>query len=395
MSEISRATAEEAVTAVAAAGGSRVDAARALGITDRTLYKRLTAARDDYGMAIPPAPKPTTARTREILKMTEPAHSAAPEHFHVKGVSSYIGKDGKLRGQWVKTDQNAEERYEMLRAATEALCQEIKPQRRLPKPKGVNADLLSLYTITDYHVGMLAWREEGGADWDLKIAERTLIDCFRHLVNGAPPAKHAVVYQGGDFLHTDGFMPLTPTSKHVLDADSRFPKIVQVAVRALRAIANAALEKHAHVHVIMEEGNHDLASSVWLRALFAALYEKEPRVTVETSPLPYHAYQHGKTMLAFHHGHLTKPDKLPGLMAAQFSKMWGETQYRYGHMGHQHHRYVKEHSGMTVEQHRTLAARDAHASRGGWHADRDAQRIDYHAEFGEGGRGIVTPEMIS
>src|SRR3546814_4664397 len=93
------------------------------------------------------------------------------------------------------------------------------------------------------------------------------------------------------------------------------------------------------------------------------LYENDPRVTVDTSALPYYAHQHGKTMLAWHHGHLKKIEGLAGLFAAQFPKMWGDCDYRYGHAGHQHHRKVIEQNGMMVTQHPTLAARDSHADR--------------------------------
>ena len=36
---------------------------------------------------------------------------------------------------------------------------------------------------------------------------------------------------------------------------------------------------------------------------------------------------------------------------------------------------------MIVEQHRTLAAPDAHQARGGWISGRDAKVITYHKDF--------------
>jgi hypothetical protein len=150
--------------------------------------------------------------------------------------------------------------------------------------------------------------------------------------------------------------------------------------------------------VLMAEGTHDPASSVWLREIFSALYEDEPRVVVETSPLPYYARRHGKTMLGFHHGHLKKPAELPGTMAAQFPAIWGTTNYRYCHMGHMHHKHVlveKEDKGMTVKQHRTLASRDAYAARGAWFAERAMEATTYHEEHGEVGSVIVKPGMLA
>lgn len=75
--------------------------------------------------------------------------------------------------------------------------------------------------------------------------------------------------------------------------------------------------------------------------------------------------------------------------------MWGATTKRVAHTGHRHHVEEKEHSGMTVVQHPTLAARDAYAARGGWIAERKATAITYHSTEGEAWRVTVTPEMVA
>lgn len=319
---------------------------------------------------------------------------AVPDGYLVKGVSTYYGKDGQARGQWVKSKSDDDARERIARAAVEALAADVGRADPVAPPTACSTALLNQYTITDYHVGMLAWHKEGGADWDLAIAERTLAGCFSAMIEGAPRAETAIVVQLGDFLHFDGLSAITPTSGHQLDADSRFEKVVQFAVRMLRDVVDQALSRHARVHVIMAEGNHDIASSVWLRTIFAALYENEPRCTVEQSPLPYYAFRHGETMLGFHHGHLSKNDTLPSLFAEQFAGMWGATSKRYAHTGHRHHVEEKEHRGMSVIQHPTLAARDAYAARGGWHAMRAATAITYHDRYGRVATNSVTPEMI-
>ena len=124
------------------------------------------------------------------------------------------------------------------------------------------------------------------------------------------------------------------------------------------------------------------------------MYENEPRIDVVDTPLPYYVYQHGETMLAWHHGHLKKNDQLPILFASQFHDMWGKTKKRYCHTGHRHHFDEKEHSGMYVVQHSTIAARDAYAARGGWMSERNMKAVTYHKKFGEVGRITVTPEMF-
>jgi len=361
--------------------GNNTQAAKALGVNRRAVDRsirslRMHAAKMGYA--------PSHGMTKTV-----------PPGFTVRGVSSYYDVDGKLKGQWVKAGADDEQREAAMRAAAEAMSEELPRLDPVTPPSVSIAQLATLYTLTDSHVGMLAWRKEGGADWDLKIAESTLVGCFAQMVQSSPSAKIGFVNQLGDFLHYDSATaPVTPQSGHMLDADGRFSQMVTVAVRVLRRVVDLALAKHEKVIVLMAEGNHDIASSVWLRVMFRALYENEPRVEVVDSELPYYAYQHGKTLLAFHHGHMKKNDQLPILFASQFPKLWGDTVKRYCHTGHRHHTEEKEHSGITVIQHPTLAARDAYAARGGWISERSVTAITYHAEYGQVSRTTVTPEML-
>jgi len=312
----------------------------------------------------------------------------------VRGVSSYYNKEGELSGQWVKSRADDQAREQIIREAFAAMADQLPRLEPIAAPDPLASPLCNLFTLTDSHVGMLAWRREGGEDWDLKIAEDVLTRSFEHMVVAAPRARVAVVNQLGDFLHQDSMSPVTPTHGHILDSDTRFSKIVAVALRILRRVIDRALETHDEVHVILAEGNHDIVSSLWLRHMFKALYEREPRVTVNDSELPYYVYRHGRTMLAFHHGHIKKNEALPLFFAAQFSEMWGATAKRYVHVGHRHHVDEKEHPGMKVVQHSTLAARDAYAARGGWTTERQALAITYHEEHGEVARNTVTPGML-
>lgn len=308
------------------------------------------------------------------------------------GTSTLYGPDGEVKLQWVKEKPNDDE--QRIREVIEDMAKSLPRLKASPPPKRTQANLLNLYTMTDCHMGMLAWRRETGADWDLSIAERTLTGCFIQMLDSAPAARVGIVNQLGDWLHSDGLLPVTPTSGHVLDQDGRFSKIVSATIRVLRRLIDASLQKHEQVHVILAEGNHDMASSIWLREMFTALYENEPRVSIDRSVLPFYAYQHGQTLLAFHHGHLVKNASLPLLIAAKFPEMWGATTKRYCHTGHRHHVEEKEHPGIKMIQHPTLAAPDAHSARGGWMSEREATAITYSDKFGQVARTTVTPEMI-
>lgn len=352
------------------------------GLSGREIARRLE--RDDrYIQRIIKGHKPTTP---------DAAHEASPDGFRVKGVSTLYGKDGEVKIQWVKTQEI--DLLARIEAAAAAMAETLEPVGPAPAPPEVDGKLLNLYTLTDSHVGMLAWSRETGEKWDLEIAEDVLSRVFIGMINSAPAAMTGIVNQLGDFLHFDGLVPMTPTSHNMLDADSRYQKVVEVAVRILRRVIDAALKKHAVVQVYMHEGNHDMSGSVWLRILFSALYENEPRVSVCKSPLPYAAFEHGTSMIGFHHGHLAKKASLPLLFAARFSEMWGRTTKRYIHTGHLHHVDEKEYPGVKVVQHPTIASADAFAARGGWLSERQATCMTYHAEFGEVGRMVWVPEMV-
>lgn len=354
--------------ALAEAGGNKTEAARLLGVP-RTTFRRWLDADSEQIVA----------------------------HARVTQTSTLYDRDGNVAMQWVKTAPepviNTADLEEAARAAFLESLPRVEPSRVFPTM--VNPDLCNVYTITDYHMGMLAWHREGGADWDTNIASDLLPKAFSALVHNSMPAKTCIINQLGDFLHSDGLLPVTPTSGHILDQDGRFQRIVSRTIKVLRTLISIALAKHNHVHVIMAEGNHDMASSIWLREMFRVVYENEPRVTIDNSALPYYVYQHGKTMLAFHHGHLKKINNLASVFAAQFPKIWGETTCRYAHTGHYHHLRVLEDAGMTVTQHRTLAAKDAYSSRGGYFAERKLDAITYHTEWGEVASNCVSAEMFT
>jgi len=360
--------------------GSGRKAATALGVSKNSVQNAMIALKNRAARQSPQAHDYT---------------KTVPEGFVIRGVSQYI-RDGKVNGQWVKTSIDHQKQQEMMRAAVDAMCEEITPVEAILPPEKTYGNLCNVYTLTDCHVGMRAWGKETlTGDWDLTLAEQTLTKCFSHMVNCSPEAKTCVIAQLGDFLHYDSAISaVTPMHGHTLDADGRMPKMVSVAISILRQIINVALQRHEKVVLLLAEGNHDISSSVWLRAMFKVLYEAEPRIEIIDSELPYYVYQHGKTMIGWHHGHLAKKDVLPLLFAAQFPKIWGETHKRVVHIGHMHHTHIQEHAGITIEQHPTLAARDAYAARGGWLSERQVTSITYSDVYGQVARNTVTPEML-
>lgn len=317
-----------------------------------------------------------------------------PDGYIVKGTSTLYGDDGNMKIQWVKSDIDKERQIAIMQEVVQGFIEEIPNAIPVSPPAHTSANLLNVYTITDFHFGMLSWPEETGAEWNMQIAEETLLAWFSAAIRITPKSDSAIFAQIGDFLHWDGFEAVTPAHRHVLDADTRFQKLVRSVIKCIRVIINQLLQKHKYVHVIMADANHDPASGVWLREMLAAFYDLEPRVTVDNSADSYYCYEWGLTSLFWHHGHKRKPESIDDVFVSKFREVFGRTKHSYAHMGHMHYNKLLETNLMTVEQHRTLAAKDAYASKGGWMSGRDAKCITYSKEFGEVSRVTVSPEML-
>lgn len=275
-----------------------------------------------------------------------------------------------------------------------AFSADIKLPEAIDAPAYTNSELVTEYIITDYHLGMLAWEGEGGDNWDVKIAELLIIRWFAQAIAKSEPSEHAIFAQLGDFLHYDGLIPVTPASKHVLDADSRYALVVEVALRIIRQVIDMLLTKHKQVTVILAEGNHDEASSVWLRKCFSLFYANNDRVVIDNSNTPYYAAKFGKVSLYYHHGHKKPMKSLDTTLTATFPDVFGSTTYRYASCGHYHHQKKEESGLMIVEQYPTLAARDAYAARGGYLSHRSASVHTYHIEYGRINTLTITPDMV-
>lgn len=302
--------------------------------------------------------------------------------------------EGRIIQDWTRFEPNRDAQAQAFRAAVEALKESLPRADPILAPRHCMSSMLSQYTITDSHLGAMAWNvETGRGDYDLSIGEKLLVDWFAAAIASSPSSGRAVFAQLGDFLHYDSFKSITPEHGHLLDADSRYPKMVRVAIRVVRQVIRMLLEKHEHVHVIMADANHDPVGEVWLREMLAVLYENEPRITVDTDPGTYNLVEHGDVSLFYHHGHRRGMKNLDSMMAGRFRQAYGRTRFSYCHTGHKHANELKRTDLMEVEMHETLAAPDAYGSN--WLSGRSAKRIDYHEKRGEVGRNIITAEMVA
>jgi len=371
----------EVVQAVIA-HGSNNKASKVLGCGRRTvdrLMKRLEAR----------AATKAVAPHRSVNKETM-------EGFEAKRISTaYKGDTDEVALQWVIQEREKGYKPQLVIDAIEDFQWKAAPV--IPKAKGHNSELLTLYTLTDFHLGMYAAKSETGDSWDIGIAEHEALSAITRMADGSPESEIAILNLQGDFLHWDGLLAVTPASKHVLDASGRFCELIEMALSVTLACIEILLRKHKTVKLLVCEGNHDESSSAWLRKAAKVIYRDNKRMIVDDTDFPYYAHLHGEIMLGFHHGHKKKNTALPTLFASEprYRQMWGSASYCYIHTGHYHHteQDMSEGGGAIVERHPTLSGRDAYAARGGYTSWRAAHAITYHNQTGECLRVTVTPNV--
>jgi hypothetical protein len=357
--------------------GSQIKAIKALGVSRRNFQRRIAGL-----------------RARGYAPEFDQTHPV-PAGQIVGGVSTLYGEDGKLKLQWVKSRADLDELREIMRECVKAMAEDVrglaKPMRA---PREALAQSLSAYVIGDAHLGLYAWREEAGEDFDTAIASRELRAAIDLLVAGAPASAVGYLVDVGDFLHADSRRAATPQSGNQLDVDTRFQRVIRIAIDAIKYCIGRMLQKHKSVRVFIRPGNHNPDSAGWLALVISAYYERDKRVQVEMSPAEYVYARFGKVLIGITHGDKVKMDQLPAIMATDRAKDWGETQHRYWWTGHIHHTKHQEHRGCFVESFNTLAASDAWHHASGYRSARQMQRIDIDEQHGIYSRGIANIGML-
>ncbi|GJD51061.1 hypothetical protein OPKNFCMD_3812 [Methylobacterium crusticola] len=341
--------------------------------------KRVSTQRDGEG-----------ATEREWVTQAKAPGKAAPlpPGHVVKGVSRLLDGEGRTLAEWVKTREGMSP-ADMVAAIREAFTGFSERAEPAPGPAAVEADLANVLVCPDFHLGLLTWKDEVGANWDLKIAQTTIDAAVARLVDAVPAAGQAVVLGLGDLLHSDGYDPLTARSKNVLDVDGRYPKILKAATRLMIGIVSRALARHERVLVRILPGNHDAESAIAVSLALALYYEGDPRVTVDDDPGYFWWWSHGATLLGATHGDAAKMADLPLIMATRNPEAWGRSKYRQIFTGHVHTKTAVEVSGVTVESFQTPIPADAWHHKQGYGATRSLTAITLDKARGEVARTKV------
>jgi hypothetical protein len=338
------------------------------------------------------------SRVRKKAAKSRPAQIAlhkeeTPAGFSIDRISKHIDKEGNVSG-WVIANREQEDKFQAMKEAWEGVAASLTKATLTPVPATCRSKLLCDYTIGDAHIGLYAWAKEAGDDWDLANGVGILKKGMNHLVETAPPAETAFILDVGDFFHTDSADNETRASKNKLDVDTRWARVLEAGIESICYLIDLALQKHKKVIYRSVIGNHNEHSAVFINIAVKLRYSNEPRLEVLDSPALHNYYQFGVNLLADTHGHTTKADNLPLLMATDVPQMWAETTNRIWRTGHVHHLSQKEYSGCTVVTYRTLTPKDSWHAGQGYRSNRDMRCTTYHKDNGTVGINIVNPTML-
>lgn len=320
-------------------------------------------------------------------------HVAAPG-FLTKRVSTYHQRTDTAPAQWHIQEPDKAQAFAVIREWIEGLTEDIQPRAPVVPPSYTDSDLMCVIPMGDPHFGMYAWKDEAGEDFDLGIAERITCAAVSSLVASAPDAGTGVLLNLGDMFHADNESNQTARSGNALDVDTRWPRVMQIGLRAMEYCVERMLEKFSKVIVRVCKGNHDGHSSFALALALDRAFRNEPRVTVDLSPATHWYLKFGSVMIGSTHGDTTRMNDLPGVMFTDQRKNLADVDHCYWYCGHIHHEKVQEFPGVVVEYFRTLAPRDAWHSASGYRAGRDMRLIVLHRRFGEIARNRRDIAMI-
>jgi hypothetical protein len=290
----------------------------------------------------------------------------APTGYALRGASTMnkFNADGSVTPvlQWVKTkDVNDPQMLmEIIRGAL--LADPLPPAPVVNQTVESTADHEVAIVLGDPHFGMLSWDKETGDDWDIDIARKVHSNAIREALRITPPSSRLLLINLGDAVHADGNNSQTTAGTRV-DTDSRWPKVVRIFVETMNLAITEGLQKHTHVEVVNNRGNHDDLTSLVIQMLLEERWRNNPRVTIAPNLQMIWYHRFGRNLIASTHGDKAAMAKLPSIVAQDARKMWGDTDRAHVYCGHVHHHKAQEFPGIEIEYFSTLAPKDA------WHAN--------------------------
>lgn len=246
-------------------------------------------------------------------------------------------------------------------------------------------------SIPDAHFGKMAWSEESGEDYDLKIAEARYCEAVSELLDmvSHKSLDRIIFPVGNDMINIDSRRNET-TAGTAQDSDSRYYKMVRTVKNVLIRTINT-LSLVAPVDVIIVSGNHDTESMFMIGEMLDAYYHNNGNVNVDNTAKQRKYYQYGVNGFQYTHGNEEKHGDLGLIFATEQKELWAATEFRFAKLGHFHkskkinYISIDENTGFQVQVLPSLSGSDAWHSSKGYMSKKAAKGFLYHKDNGPAG----------
>jgi transposase len=237
------------------------------------------------------------------------------------------------------------------------LANVLPPVRKQPVP----TKNLAIFGNFDAHVGKHCEVMRTGVEYTPDLAIKQILAGQQSLYEMSKPfgISDILLPMGNDIIHVDN-NGHTSTSGTPQDAYGSVESMMYLAAEMYIRTVEAWAKTHnvwlAHVH-----SNHDRVAGWAVSQMVSRYFEKHPRVHVSFKNVDQRHRKYfvfGKSLIMFHHGE-GKEEKLLGVIKAEASQAFWQTDRVYVYQGHTHHKQVnkrgmnteqteKDHSGVTV-----------------------------------------------
>lgn len=315
---------ERSLAAVEAAGGNRSQAAKALGIHQRTLERHIAESRrDDFA---------TAGTLANELRL----HGELIDDVH-----SY----------WLKTDDASiyfrradGPSYEEIRdALIEEMIGYAPRYTKIDYPEKTGEQHLLIIDPADVHIGKLVNKDMANGEYNIEIAVERLKSACAELAYKAARfnVERIILVIGNDILHVDNNNGTTTRGTRQ-DTDGKFWQMYLAAKKAyIEIVEHLAL--FAPVTIVFCPSNHDYASGWMLADSIYSWFNHHPNVSfgqenhnIDLRDRKYIVY--GQNLIGFTHGDGAKESDLQQLMQYEAREAWGQTSHAYMYTHHLHHK---------------------------------------------------------
>lgn len=241
--------------------------------------------------------------------------------------------------------------------------------------------------MQDIHFGRLAWQEESGENYDIKIARTAVESSLLKLIGFSKLHKiERILFPlGNDFFNVDNKFNTT-TRGTPQQEDTRWQKTFRLG-REMCVWMIDTCAQIAPVDVLIVPGNHDEQRAFYMGDALECWYHNCGDVHINNEAAKRKYYSYGSVLLGFTHGYDEKLERLPLLMALDQPILWAGSKFREWHTGDKHHKkdlrpVADEGSGMVVRIMRSLAAYDAWTFDKGYRSVRASEAFLWHKANG-------------